>query len=322
MNLKGQERVKEVLERIQGRDRVPNALLFFGPPGVGKTVASLDFARGILCLSSLPWGCGECASCRHMDRITKTILSEEWDEISLYQEEEGKGVFLYLMGDHPDFVFVPPHGSSVKIDQIRAVREFAYSKPALSKRKVVVIDRSDLMTRESSNALLKVLEEPPAGTHFILVAETKENLPPTVVSRTQQVEFPPLDRETFTQLVDDPDLYEISGGSVTVAKLIKERSDVLNLVDEFLSFDPLKVYDTAKKLEDTDSKGRDLFFFFLEDRVYRMFREGKLSYDDLEVVMRRIAEIREGLPKGIRVDLALYTLYTLMEVRYHELHKG
>lgn len=315
MNLKGQERVKEILTRMQEKGKVPTALLFYGPTGVGKTVASLDMAKGILCLSEVPWGCGECPSCRRIEKTAKLILEEDWEDISLYEEEGGRRVFLYLMGEHPDFVFVPPHGNSVKIDQIRAVKEFVLSKPALSKRKVVVVDEAHLMTKESSNALLKVLEEPPLGTHFILVTDSKDSLPQTVVSRTVQVEFPLLDRETFTSIVGDPDLYEISEGSVTRAKLIKERPEVLELVKDFLSLEPVKVYEVAKKVENMDTKGRELFFYVLEGRVREMFWEGKLGYDDLEVLMQRILEIREGIPRGIRMDLALFSLYALMEVR-------
>ncbi len=314
MNLKGQARAKAILERMQEAERIPSALLFYGPSGIGKTVAALDMAKGVLCLNSSPWGCGECPSCRHMNHITDLILKEEWDGLSVYSEEGSRKVFLYLMGDHPDFVFVPPHGASIKIDQVRAVREFSYSKPALSHRKVVIFDRADLMTREAANALLKVLEEPPAETHFILVTDTKEALPPTVLSRTHQVEFLPLDRKTFSEILGDAELYELSGGSVTKARALKERPEVLSMVEEFLSLEPVRVYEVAKKLDTMDTRGKDLFFSLLEEKVYEAFREGRIGYDDHEVIMQRILEIREGIPKGLRVDLALYSIYTLMEV--------
>ncbi|MDQ7037852.1 MAG: AAA family ATPase [Aquificota bacterium] len=314
MNLKDQTRAKGILERMQETGRIPGSVLIFGPSGVGKTVASLDLAKGILCNRSVPWGCGECISCKHMDHVISLILGDDWEEISVYSEEGGRKTFLYLMGDHPDFIFLPPHGASIRIDQIRAVREFSYTKPALSRGKVVVIDRADLMTRESANALLKVLEEPPAKTHFLLTAESPGNLPPTILSRTHQVEFVPLDRETFGELTGSPDLYELSGGSVTKAKILRERTDLISMVEDFLSLEPLRVYQTAKKVDDMDTAGKDLFFQLLEDRVYGMFREGRIGYDDLDAIMRRILEIREGIPRGLRVDLALFSIYALMEV--------
>ena len=251
MRLRNQSAVRELLERIQKERRYPGGLLFYGLSGVGKTTAALDFARGALCLEEKEWGCGSCSSCLHYDRVAEDILSGKWEGISLYDESNGKKILKYLSGEHPDFIYVPPYGGSLRIDQIRAVKDFAYMRPALSHRKVVVLEDAHTMTKEAGNALLKVLEEPPSDTLFILISESKDQLLPTIVSRTYQVEFHPLEEEVFYSLLgeENEELYRVSGGSYSLAKLIKDRGEVLKMVDDFLSLRPDTVYQVALRLD-------------------------------------------------------------------------
>ena len=102
--------------------------------------------------------------------IWRTLNKKKTEELKFYGEDKrGKKVYLYLRGDHPDFIYLAPEKAEIKIDQIRGVKDFAYLTPALSKRKVIFIEPAEAMNPYAQNALLKVLEEPPEDTHFILI---------------------------------------------------------------------------------------------------------------------------------------------------------
>jgi len=161
----GHERQKAVLRGGIERDAVGNAYLFFGPPGVGKGAAALQFARALLCLSEGGDACGECSSCR------------------------------CTTAGHPDLhVVAPEKGKKIlKIDQIRAMQHLLALSPSLGRRKVAVIDPAEAVNVSSANSLLKILEEPPKGTVFLLVAANQGALPATVLSRCRKVSFGQLD---------------------------------------------------------------------------------------------------------------------------------
>jgi DNA polymerase-3 subunit delta' len=161
----GHERQKAVLRGGIERDAVGNAYLFSGPPGVGKGAAAVQFGRALLCLKEEGDACGECESCR------------------------------CTTAGHPDFhVFAPEKGKKVlKIDQVRDMQHLLALSPSLGRRKVAVIDPAEAVNISSANILLKMLEEPPEGTVFLLVASNQGALPATVLSRCRKVSFGQLD---------------------------------------------------------------------------------------------------------------------------------
>lgn len=127
--------------------------LFAGPSNVGKAAAALRFAASLV-------GRTEQARARVMRRI------------------------------HPDAVIIGPEGrAALGVDQARQAIADASLRPVEGARKVFIFDDASLMTEPAANALLKTLEEPPAGTVFILVAESDDDLPDTVASRCRIVRF-------------------------------------------------------------------------------------------------------------------------------------
>ncbi|MBU4304130.1 MAG: DNA polymerase III subunit [Candidatus Omnitrophica bacterium] len=98
---------------------------------------------------------------------------------------------LIQKGEHPDVIWVAPKGASasIKIEDIRQLKERVYLRPFQARKKLFVIREAESLTPESANALLKVLEEPPADTLFFLFAKNISRLLPTVISRCRLVRF-------------------------------------------------------------------------------------------------------------------------------------
>lgn len=140
----------------------PQALLFVGPRHAQVALFVNRFMASMLCQNDNP-PCSHCQNCR-----------------------------MLLQGVHPDIRFVGLNGTDkvIKIEQIRDMQRDVYQTPQKGQHRFIVLEAADKMNVSSSNALLKVLEEPPRHTIFILIAEQFSRLLPTIISRCQKYRFP------------------------------------------------------------------------------------------------------------------------------------
>ncbi len=151
----GQDRALFLLERALLRPS--HAYLFVGPAGSGKSTCAEAWIQALFCEHKT--GCGSCAECR-------TLAS----------------------GNHPDRHVWEPDGKNTTIDQVREIIRQADLAPYRAARQVHVL-KADTLNTASVNALLKSLEEPPAGTILLLLAQSALDLLPTLVSRCQRITF-------------------------------------------------------------------------------------------------------------------------------------
>ncbi|HUR98234.1 MAG TPA: DNA polymerase III subunit delta' [Pyrinomonadaceae bacterium] len=214
-DLVGNKPVKEILQRLIATGRVPNALLFTGPEGVGKKQFALELARGLVCTDRGDHAaCGHCAACSRVG---------EFSIPNFEKADETKHVFF---SQHPDVGMVVPFRRNLNVDAIRALEREAHFRPYEAEARVFIVEDADKMNDAASNALLKTLEEPASTSHIILIASRADTLLPTIRSRCQTIRFAPIAFEEIESylirrrefLPDDAALAaRVSGGSLSRA---------------------------------------------------------------------------------------------------------
>lgn len=183
-----QKRPLQLLTTLLKKGTIPHALLFTGIAGAGKHSAAIAFAMACNCrgkgTESKEQRAGKTG--RHPDG---TVASEPCGVCRPCRK--------ILSNNHPDILHIKPTGSIIKIAQIRSLCHTLTLKPFEARLRVVVISQAQAMNPEAANALLKVLEEPPASTILILTAEQTSDLLSTIVSRCQQIRFNPISRKSI-----------------------------------------------------------------------------------------------------------------------------
>ncbi|MBJ7339543.1 DNA polymerase III subunit delta' [Mycolicibacterium sp.] len=215
--------------------RMTHAWLITGPPGSGRSIAAVCFAAALQCTSEGTPGCGECRAC------TTTMA-----------------------GTHADVRRIIPEGLSISVREMRDIVQIASRRPGTGRWQVVVVEDADRLTEGAANALLKVVEEPPASTVFLLCAPSvdPEDIAITLRSRCRHVALvtPPLDAIAKV-LMDTDGLAEkdarwaasVSGGHVGRARRLavdaqarERRERALGLARDAAT--PARAYAAAEEL--------------------------------------------------------------------------
>ncbi|KTC88999.1 DNA polymerase III subunit delta' [Fluoribacter dumoffii] len=123
-------------------------------------------------------------------------------------------------GEHPDVEWIKPEkiGGPIKIDQIRELQDYAYLTPQRTKYRLIVIESADRMNTSAANSLLKILEEPPQQTLFLLLAQQLSTLLPTVLSRCQIIRFASHDNQSMTHPLQLAEYYPEGSAQAMIVK--------------------------------------------------------------------------------------------------------
>jgi DNA polymerase-3 subunit delta' len=198
----GNPRIVQALRGALKSERVPHALLFTGPRGVGKFTLARMFAQAANCERLTDDFCGECATCQRIAQLADPVALMEQGLAERGESADAATVerMPLILQPHADVWAVVPDPVRLKtpvarpmlrIGQLRAVQRAAYFQP-MGRRRVFILDGAETMRGDVANAFLKILEEPPGNATLILLAPSPYTLLSTILSRCMQFQFAPL----------------------------------------------------------------------------------------------------------------------------------
>ncbi|MBB4061563.1 DNA polymerase-3 subunit delta' [Salinibacter ruber] len=358
-----QERVVQTLRRALTQERVAHAYLLHGPDGVGKRAVAYEMARALQCPEQADEACDACPTCRKTRRMVHpdvhVNLPHPWSQ-EKDRDEEDMGKRIRRLGDNPyaaiDYVRRPsladPSETSnqqvyYRIDQVRQdiIQPMSLARGEGAYKVNVLID-AEKMREEAANTFLKLLEEPPPQTVFLLTTNRPEQLLPTILSRCQQLRFDPLLPETIEQALVDrenmaPDeasmLSRMADGSYSRALELAENDALMTsrelVLDYFRAAYTQKVESLDSCIQELKSQGRErvksvlrLMLRWVRDLLlYRTMGEeaplvnvdqkeavarfcNNLPDADLEGMVTLVEEAMELAERNVRVALVLTAL--------------
>ena len=198
----GNERIVTALRGMLRGDRVPSAMLFSGPKGVGKYTLARMFSQAANCERLRDDFCGECPTCRRISLLANPAPLIEQGLAQRGERPDSATVERtpLVLQTQPDVWVIVPDPIRIKepvarpvihVGQLRAVQRAANFRPQ-GRRRVFILDGAETMRWDLSNIFLKILEEPPESATLILIAPNAYTLLPTIVSRCFQFHFAPL----------------------------------------------------------------------------------------------------------------------------------
>jgi len=212
----GQEHITQTLKNSIKSGKIAHAFIFSGPRGIGKTSTARILAKSLNCPNSKDYNpCNQCEVC---ESITN--------------------------GSNIDVIEIDG-ASNRRIDEIRTLRESVQYAPSTVKYKVYIIDEVHMLTTESFNALLKVLEEPPPHVIFIFATTDIHKVPATILSRCQRYEFRRLTTEEIKNHLIKIAQFEGIEYDEDALRFIARRADGA-MRDAQSLFDQLVVYSNGK----------------------------------------------------------------------------
>ncbi len=256
-DLIGQEVVAETIKNSIKADKVPNAYLFTGIRGIGKTTIARIVAKSLNCLNGI-------------EKLCKESLCENCEAISSSR--------------HID-VLEMDAASKTGVDDVRDLIEFSRYGPTSSKYKIFIIDEVHMLSKQAFNALLKTLEEPPEYLKFIFATTEIKKIPITVVSRCQRFDLSRIKSTellNFIKKIKDKENGKVTNEALKLIVKISEGSvrDALSLLDRaLLSLESEKELDlnAAQKIFGYFDKSQliDMFNLILkgdENKVIEIYR--------------------------------------------------
>jgi DNA polymerase-3 subunit delta' len=332
----GQDRTVKRLKALLQSGRIPPAMIFHGPPGVGKFLAAFEFAKAV--------------NCSHTEHRARPAAPAAPDPDDLFaaaapaaapepeaapprthaDKSDSCGFCLSCLqaatGAHPDIRVVDTafqaalldedESANLKIDTLREVTRWAQQKAMLAPWKVFIVRDAEAMVTNAQNAILKTLEEPPPGTLVILTVSKKSALLSTILSRCCLIDFGPLPESALSSLLQaqgaEPGeaarLAALGGGSLEKAA---EAASFLKRVSALRPGDPARAFKFSAGLPRDSHQAREevktlLDLLLARGRSAWRRAEGPAK-DRLTALLRRTLELRRMADRNVSYVLLLET---------------
>lgn len=293
----GHDAIEQSLLSLYNNGKLPHALIFAGPMGVGKTTMAFRVARFLL---------------KHgnQDSSQDSLFGDAPEQPTNMHVSPDDPVFHKVAsGGHPDLRTIErpmderkgTRKSAVDVETARSIAPFLRMSASDGGWRVVIVDEADTMNYFAQNAILKILEEPPPKALLILICNRLGTMLPTIRSRCRTFNFAPLDKPTITSLLKRAApsatsgeialLTELSDGSMGRAMALQEEGGVntLNSILDFLggwpNWDWSKIHPWADNLS-RDDKGYKSFAALLEWTASEILRAKAAPNRPLPEILR------------------------------------
>lgn len=252
-----QPEISALFSKILKNNQLQHAYIFEGVAGSGKYEMAKWLAQGINCQNRREDG-APCLVCNQCLRI---------------EQEE-----------HPDVTIVKPDGLSIKVDQVRAIKEEFAKSGMESRRKILIIEDMDKMTTSAANSLLKFIEEPEGEITILLLTTEIQQLLPTILSRCQIISFPV--RNIYDR-IEEIVAREIPHGSATLLANLTQDADEAEKIYNQENFNAL--VDTIWKWFSLLNKKNDQAFIYVQTNIMSFVdnRETSALMLDLLILLYR-----------------------------------
>lgn len=273
----GQNRAKRIIQKHLEQNRLPHSLLLYGGDGVGKDAAAIQIAKILNCKTAVTDSCDSCPDCHKVNilqhpnvhlvfplPVGKNELSDDLPLDKLTPEDLSQVYSeLAAKAKNPYHKISIERANFIKITSIREIRKKSALSVLSQGRKVIIIFDAEKMNEQSSNALLKTLEEPLGETVLILTTSNKDALLPTIISRCQLIRFEDLKEDEISAALQSREnldeqqskiISRLSNGSYTHAlqlmqtDLNAKRNQLVDFLAIILTQNTLKISEEIEKM--------------------------------------------------------------------------
>lgn len=244
--------ISELFTKLLANNRMQHAYIFEGVAGTGKFEMAKWVAQSIYCVNKVEGQpCLECHLCQRI------------------QNEE-----------HPDVIIVEPDGLSIKVEQVRQIREEFSKSGVESRKKILIIKEMDKMTTNAANSLLKFIEEPVGEVTIMLLTTEIQQMLPTIVSRSQVIHFPVRAIDTR---VEDIMAQGISEGLAPLLAYLTQDTNIATEMAEAKVFNETVAMVWQWFLLLTDNK--DKAFIFVETDIKSLMKKADAKREMASLIL-------------------------------------